>query len=238
MTDLGSLGGTQGHASAINDRGQVAGDSNLAGDQIQHAFFWHQGKMQALTPGRDFSFAHGLNDNGDVVGGTFSADGLSFNGFVWRHGVLTDLESLPGDECDSFASSINSQSQIVGASFPCAGDAHAVIWENGNGKGAIDLNTLVRPGSGLQLAEAQFINDRGEITGKAVLSNGDQHAFLLIPKDQIDQDDAITATQVDVAPVTPRTTYMTYSRMTPAMRAALRARFSHRFRGFGLKPPK
>jgi hypothetical protein len=38
--------------------------------------------------------------------------------------------------------------------------------------------------------------------------------------------------------VTPRTTYMTYSRMTPAMRAALRARFSQRFRGFGLKPPK
>jgi probable HAF family extracellular repeat protein len=236
MKDLGSLGGTQGHASAINNRGQVAGDSNLTGDQIQHAFFWHHGKMQDLTPGRGFSLAHGLNDYGEVVGGTFSADGLSFNAFVWWHGVLTDLESVPGDKCDSSASSINSRGQIVGVSFPCAGDAHAAIWENG--KRAIDLNTLVRPSSGLHLAEAQFINDRGEITGKAVLPNGDQHAFLLIPKDQSDQDDAITATQADVAPVTPRPTYMTHSRVTPAMRAALRARFSQRFRGFGLKPPK
>jgi probable HAF family extracellular repeat protein len=189
MTDLGNLGGTIGHASGINNRGQVAGDSNLVGDQTQHAFLWDKGKMQDLTPGRNFSFAHGLNDNGDVVGGSFSADGQSFNGFLWRHGVMTDLESVAGDGCDSFASSINSESQVVGTSFPCTGEGHAAIWENGGP--AIDLNTLVRPGSDLQLTDAQFINDRGEIAGNGVppgVSLDDflqdetlGHAFLLIP---------------------------------------------------------
>jgi hypothetical protein len=49
----------------------------------------------------------------------------------------------------------------------------------------IDLNTLVPPGTGLELADAgaASINDRGEIDGDRVLPNGDVHAFLLIPCD-------------------------------------------------------
>jgi probable HAF family extracellular repeat protein len=237
MTDLGSLGGTQGHASAINNHGQVAGDSNLAGDQVQHAFFWHQGKMQDLTPGRGFSFAHGLNDNGEVVGGT-SADGVSLNGFVWRQGVLTDLESVPGDRCDSFASSINSKSQIVGASFPCAGQKRAAIWDNGGP--AIDLNTLVRPDSDLQLAEAQFINDRGEITGTAVLPNGDEHAFLLIPVDKDDAGSVTTAAtaQPDLLPMTPSSSDLAHGTETHEKVAAFAERLAHRSRRMRAMPIK
>jgi len=238
MTDLGTLGGTVGHASAINNRGQVAGDSNLAGDQTQHAFLWGQRKkMQDLTPGRKYSFAHSLNDKGEVVGGSYSADGQSFNGFLWSHGAMTDLESVAGDGCDSFASSINSESQFVGTSFPCVGGKNASIWQNGGP--AIDLNTLVPPGSDLQLTDAQFINDRGEITGRAVLSDGDEHAFLLIPDHQNDEAASATAaTQTVVAPVTQNPTNATPGRLTPEMLAGLRARFSHRNRRFGLKPSK
>lgn len=236
MTDLGSLGGTQGHASGINSRGQVAGDSNLAGDQTQHAFLWNQGKMQDLTPGRPFAFAHGLNDKGEVVGG-LTEDGVSLKGFLWRQGVLTDLESVPGDECDSAATSINSRSQVVGVSFPCMGESHAVIWESGGP--ATDLNTLVLAGSELQLTEAQFINERGEITGKAVLPDGSQHAFLLIPREQRD-DMAIstTPTHVDVAPVTQSPTSATPGQLTPERLAAMRARFHYRNHGFGAKRGK
>ena len=35
MTDLGTLGGTIGASASVNDRGQVVGDSNLAGDGLQ-----------------------------------------------------------------------------------------------------------------------------------------------------------------------------------------------------------
>ena len=34
MTDLGGLGGTLGHVSAMNDHGQICGDSNLAEDDL------------------------------------------------------------------------------------------------------------------------------------------------------------------------------------------------------------
>ncbi len=169
------------------------------------------------------------------MGGSYSADGQSFNGFLWSHGAMTDLESVAGDGCDSFASSINSESQVVGTSFPCVGGKNAAIWENGGP--AIDLNTLVPPGSDLQLTDAQFINDRGEITGRAVLSDGDEHAFLLIPDDQNDEAASATAaTQTVVAPVTQNPTNATPGRLTPEMLAELRARFSHRNRRFDSSP--
>jgi hypothetical protein len=47
----------------------------------------------------------------------------------------------------------------------------------------VDLNTLVPPGSGINLAAADSINDRGEIASEGVLPNGDNRAVLLIPCD-------------------------------------------------------
>jgi hypothetical protein len=69
---------------------------------------------------------------------------------------------------------------------------HALLWENGF---PIDLNTVIRPNSSLQLVYALSINDRGEIAGLGVppgVSVNDVeslgHAFLLIPVDR-DRDD-------------------------------------------------
>jgi len=38
MTNLGSFGGTCTNAIALNNRGQVTGSSNLAGDQAFHPY--------------------------------------------------------------------------------------------------------------------------------------------------------------------------------------------------------
>jgi hypothetical protein len=46
----------------------------------------------------------------------------------------------------------------------------------------IDMNTLIPAGTGLVLREGVYINEAGEIAGVADLENGDQHAFLLIPR--------------------------------------------------------
>jgi hypothetical protein len=49
----------------------------------------------------------------------------------------------------------------------------------------VDLNTLVPPGSGLQLVEVRTINDLGEIDiGDAWDANGNHHSVLLIPCDK------------------------------------------------------
>jgi probable HAF family extracellular repeat protein len=50
-------------AAAINERGQVVGESN---DQ---AFLWHRGHMIGLGDlGGNYSFAQDVNDRGSVVG--------------------------------------------------------------------------------------------------------------------------------------------------------------------------
>ena len=100
---------------------------------------------------------------------------------------MTDLGSVGGDPC-SRALSINARGQIVGfTAAVCGGDpTHGFLWENDGP--AIDLNTLVPPGSGLALRQPTYINDRGEIAGFGSLSNGDTHAFVLIPCGEGDAD--------------------------------------------------
>src|SRR5450432_3225399 len=112
---------------------------------------------------------------------------MGFDAVLWRNGEITDLGLVAGD-CSSNALSINAKSQVVGASF-CEGKQHDHAFISESGVQVIDLNTLVPPGSDLTLVEALFINDRGEITGAALLPNGQHHAFLLIPRDEHDDDE-------------------------------------------------
>jgi probable HAF family extracellular repeat protein len=191
MIDLGTLGGTlsavDGPAILLNDRGQVAGTSTLAGDQTYHPFVWEHGVMIDVgTLGGDTGFITWINDAGEAIG---SADlpgpsgSQSHHGFLWRNGVKIDLGTLGGT---SHAEGINSQGQVVGRSKPTpdAPVQHAFLWENGGPM--VDLNTLIPLNSPLLLEEGGLINDRGEIAGRGVPPGCDDvdacgHAFLLIP---------------------------------------------------------
>ena len=50
LTDLGTLGGTYSQAVAINEAGQVIGNSSYLADDadLQHAFVWQGGVMTDL----------------------------------------------------------------------------------------------------------------------------------------------------------------------------------------------
>jgi len=187
MVDLGTLGGSCTSAYALNNRGQVVGQSALSGDGTSHPYIWEQNKMTDLgTLGGTYGYASWLNDSGTVVGLATPQGDQALIAFLWKHGAISNLGTLPGNGC-SGADAINSQGQIVGGSgfyvadfFADCNDPveHAVLWENSK---ILDLNNFVPPGSDLTLNEAFFINDSGEISGLGTLSDGSQHAFLLIP---------------------------------------------------------
>jgi len=243
MVDIGNLGGTLGFVNWMNNRGQVVGSSTVAGDQTDRPYLWDKEKgLQdlGLFPGGVHGNAEGINDAGEVVGGSDSSNG--FHAFLWKKGVMTDLGNLAGD-CSSQANSINSQGQIVGSgSLDCNNEAHAILFENGGVP--IDLNTLVLPGSGVTILNANNINDRGEIVGFGVLTNGDGHAALLIPCDEnhagvedcdFDTVDAETAAQVRPAQITQPSAASSFANLSPAERIArFRSVMANRNRRFGV----
>ena len=190
MTDLGTLGGALGYPSSMNNRGQVVGASNLAGDLTAHPFLWDKkkGLRDLGTLGGDNGQAAWINDGGDVVGEADLPGSQVHDAFLWKHEVMIDLGNLG---LNSFAFAINSEGQVVGVSHLDAapGNRRAFLWENGGPM--VDLNTLIPPHSSLTLLDAYNINERGEITGTAVPagcqpSDSDicGHLYLLVPCDE------------------------------------------------------
>lgn len=108
MRDLGTLGGRNSDALALNALGQVAGNSDTANGTdpaaapLAHAFFWSPtgptaGRMRDLgtLAGGMSSAAAGLNDSGQVVGtsGTSPTSPLP-HAFIWTAAEgLVDLNA-------------------------------------------------------------------------------------------------------------------------------------------------
>jgi len=239
ILDLGTLGGNCAAPAAINNRGQVAGNSDLGDpNAFPHAFLWspETGMKDLGTLGGTFAQADDLTDNGEVVGASTVQNDLTFHAFLWRKGRFTDLGNLPGD-CASGAYAINSKSQIVGDSFTCAfPPTHPFLWENGQ---IISLQAFVPSTSGFTLAEPSFINDQGEIAGYGFLTNGDARAFILIPCDENHPDVKGCDYSLVEASVTATVSTMPTTRLSPdAIRQLMQAAGRHSkpwYRGLGVQ---
>jgi probable HAF family extracellular repeat protein len=191
MIDVGTLGGTFGLPVVPNNRGQLAGSSNLAGDTAAHPFFWDRATLTDLgTLGGTNGAANWLNDAGEVVGQADLADDQASHAFLWKNGRMKDLGVLPGDTCSS-AFAINSLSQIVGISSPdCGFFISAFLWEDGD---LVDLNDLVSPKSDVILLEPNVITDQGVIGVNGIPPGCDNsdicgHPYLLVPIGDCDED--------------------------------------------------
>lgn len=118
--NIGSLGGVENNFPfAINSRGYIAGLSDVAGDTTAHAFLWTKEKgMQDLgtLPGDITSNALGMNNKGQVVGGSADANGNG-SAFLWEDGVMTNLNTLVCGGSSlflEFAGDINDRGEISG----------------------------------------------------------------------------------------------------------------------------
>jgi probable HAF family extracellular repeat protein len=196
MIQLPTLGGNNGVAMAVSNRGEVAGfaenstsDPGCPAPQVLHfePAVWEKGMIHKLPTfaGDPDGVAQQINDNGVVVGGsgtcaTFNANFLynlvPIHALLWEKGKATDLGNLggkTGQAGGNIAYDINNQGQVVGNSdLPGDTTFHAFLWSRK--AGMQDLGTL----SGDVASFSISINDAGSAVGGSLDAKFNPRAFL------------------------------------------------------------
>ena len=134
--NLGSLGGDQSGAVAVNDNGEVVGTSD------GHLFAWTAGGGMVDLGGLGGGSASpsALNNSGQVVGTGYTATGY-FHAFSYtKGGGMVDLGTLGGS--NSFATAVSATGEVVGFSQTAHNAATDVfVWTTQHGMVALGRST-------------------------------------------------------------------------------------------------
>ncbi len=191
ITQLASLGGSSSAGFSINDRGWVAGRSNLPGNQTREATLWRNGALTRLgTLGgansvvrwpvkntRGIITGISQTDKPDLLNEDWSCSaffpagtgtGYQCLGFKWQDGEMTPLPTLGGTH--GFAAGTNNAGLTVGWAENTVHEPNCVAPQVlqfrpvvwGPNEGRIRELPLL-PGDDSGAATA--INDRGQIVG-------------------------------------------------------------------------
>ncbi|MDM5179307.1 HAF repeat-containing protein [Massilia sp. DJPM01] len=169
LAAIGTFGGPDSSAAAINQHGQATGHASLPGGEAR-AFRYAGGKLAALAiPASTDSLGAAINDAG-LVAGQYQTGTPAYRAFLYSGAASTDLGTLGGGF--AYAAGINNGGQVVGVaaldqSSPYL--AHAFLYANGK---MSDLGTL-----GGSYSAAAGINDAGTVVGNAWVQ-GSEHAFV------------------------------------------------------------
>jgi probable HAF family extracellular repeat protein len=196
MTALPTLGGANGSANMINNRGEVAGyaetntpdpDPACTVSQFKPVL-WKNGNAQELSTvsGDPDGVAASINDKGQAVGASGACGAFNPNSglhlvenhaLLWeKDGSMTDLGNLGGTGgiAGNHACAINSRGQVVGHSELTGNTSfHGFLWTREAGK-MLDLGTLDGDYASLALG----INDSGEVVGASLDANFNLRAVL------------------------------------------------------------
>ena len=181
ITALPTLGGANGRASAINNRGQVAGaaengeiDPNCQTPVFKPAV-WEKEQVRSLStaPFLNGFIENGyppMNEKGQMVGIAITCDFSAGRALLWHKNLVTDMGTFEGFDIDAVA--INNEGQATGTYTTDTGLNRGFIWQNGE---ASDLGSL----PGYTQVHGNGINDRGQIAGQTcVLDESSCTAFL------------------------------------------------------------
>lgn len=177
FTDLGSLGGGNTNAAAINNLGQITGGTYTSAGQ-QQAFLYSGGVMTGIgrLDGARVTIPTAMNDAGTIVGYSFDANQDSGYQYasIYSNGQWSKL--LPASS-DALAYGINNRGDVVGVDR-----GRGFLYSNGS---YVDLMNIPQvQAAGWHTMTATDINDRGQIVGYGSYRQNDDfftHAFLLSP---------------------------------------------------------
>jgi len=193
VATLPDIGGTSSAGASINNRGWIAGSSNLADDAAVEATLWRNGRLTRLGTlgGANSAVLWPVKNLRGIVTGiaqTSEPDpynekwscyyffpgaqrrGLRCVGFKWENGVMTPLPTLGGTH--GFATGSNNRGQVVGWAENTVHDPSCVLPQVlqfravvwGPGHHQVrELPPLLEFGDSVSSATA--INDRGQVVG-------------------------------------------------------------------------
>ena len=174
VTDLGTLGGTNGLAYAINNHEQIVGTAQTRSGN-SHAFMFQGGRMMDVgTLGGSNSWAYGINDNGWMAG-TAELSTTNRHGFLCTNAaassLMMDLGTLGGS--NSAATAINARGELAGWAAMTDGSHHAFFMTNAIVGDMMDLGL-----SGGTNAEAYGINSNRMVVGFTMESGGGMQPIM------------------------------------------------------------
>jgi probable HAF family extracellular repeat protein len=181
MSALPTVGGNNGQASAINNRGEVVGFAETANTDPTcppaptiSPVLWEKGHAQPLPlVGTDpDGFANGINDQGQAVGYSGSCIAAK-HAVMWENGTAFVLQDLGGTR-SNVAYVINNLGQIAGKVRSADGTHFvAALWQP---DGTL---TIHEPLPGDLDAFATGINNLGQVVGNDFDSNFNwSHGFI------------------------------------------------------------
>lgn len=174
VRDLGTLGGANSRAYAINEQGWVVGEAETAKGPLR-AFLWtpEQGMRDLGACGGEISRAYAINERGQVVGEAEDEQGR-LRPFRWDSEQGLEGLPLPPGFREGFVYALNNFGVLVGGGEGDAG-TRALVW-------TVDGVSVPGPLRERGASLAQAVNDVGEIAGQLEFEpNGDyvSRAFLL-----------------------------------------------------------